>query len=78
MKKIFALLLVLVLAFSIISCDFLNFGDSGNNDGAGEGTNDGGNNNGGNTGNNNNNNSDPEKDDNDAVVDTPIIDWEAD
>ena len=77
MKKIFALLLVLVLAFSIISCDFLNFGDSGNNDGAGEGTNDGGNNDGGNTGNNNNNN-DPEKEEDDNVVDTPIIDWEAD
>lgn len=72
MKKIFALLLVLVLAFSIISCDFLNFGDSGNNDGAGEGTNDGGN-----TGDNNNNN-DPEKEEDDNVVDTPIIDWEAD
>ena len=75
MKKIFALLLVLVLAFSMISCDGLLGGNSG--DGTNEGNNDAGNN-GGNTGNNGNANNDPTKENDDKVVDTPIIDWEAD
>ena len=70
MKRLLALLLVLVLTFSIISCDFLKGGNGDETPDEGD--------NGENEGGNKDETDDTgEKEDTDNVVDTPIIDWPA-